>query len=66
MNRDSKLDHAIKETIEYLEINGGYEDGHEPDEEDAIEELLGECGQTRDGDCTLAGTEYCDWECPFS
>lgn len=35
------------------------------DDEDAIEELLSECGQTRDGDCTMAGTEYCDFECPF-
>ena len=25
-----------------------------------------ECGMTEDGYCTLAGTEFCDWECPYS
>lgn len=37
----------------------------EDGERDPFEEALGECGQTSDGDCLLAGTEYCDFECPF-
>lgn len=24
-----------------------------------------DCGMTADGTCMLAGTEDCDWECPF-
>ena len=38
----------------------------EPTDEDALELLMMECGKTRDGYCQMAGTEYCDWECPFS
>lgn len=34
-------------------------------EEDALDHLLQECGQTADGDCLLAGSEYCDFACPF-
>ena len=25
-----------------------------------------DCGRMRDGSCTMAGSEMCDWECPFS
>lgn len=51
----------IAEIRQYLEING------EPDvtEADAIEYAMGECGMTSDGYCMLAGTEHCDFECPF-
>jgi uncharacterized protein YggL (DUF469 family) len=38
----------------------GFNDG------DAVDELMDECGQDRNGHCSMAGTEYCDWECPFS
>ena len=24
-----------------------------------------DCGMDRDGGCSLAGTEQCDWECPY-
>jgi hypothetical protein len=24
-----------------------------------------ECGRTQDGTCMLAGTEWCDFECPY-
>lgn len=24
------------------------------------------CGQYKDGLCALAGTEWCDWSCPYS
>jgi hypothetical protein len=36
------------------------------DEEDDFEREMDECGQIRGGGCMYAGTEYCDWECPFS
>lgn len=38
----------------------------ERDELTEHEQKLDECGETDDGFCTLAGTEYCDFECPFS
>lgn len=36
------------------------------DEEDEFENAISECGQIRGGGCMLAGTEFCDWDCPFS
>lgn len=35
------------------------------DEEGDLETALSECGMMGDGYCLNAGTEYCDWECPF-
>lgn len=32
----------------------------DPNEDDGWDE----CGMTPDGQCTLAGTEWCDWSCP--
>lgn len=29
-------------------------------------EEIDECGMTQDGYCMLAGTEHCDFDCPFS
>lgn len=34
--------------------------------EDCLEIAMGECGMMPDGGCMLAGTEHCDWDCPFS
>lgn len=34
------------------------------DDEDAEAELS--CGELPEGGCSLAGTEHCDWRCPFS
>lgn len=34
------------------------------DEED--EDEFFDCGMTPDGLCQLAGTEDCDWECPYN
>ncbi len=40
--------------------NGVYDD-EEPDQhEDECEQ---ECGLMPDGQCMLAGTEHCDWDC---
>lgn len=38
----------------------------EPDFYDELEEAEMNCGQTSRGGCDLAGTEWCDWSCPFS
>jgi hypothetical protein len=32
--------------------------------EDDADDGWDECGMTRYGYCTLAGSEWCDWECP--
>lgn len=58
------LKEAIRERKEFAECN--YDDPEDFSDEDAIEELEADCGMTRDGGCTMAGSEYCDWECPFS
>ena len=36
-------------------------DDHEPDYEGDID--LDDCGLGPDGQCSMAGTEWCDWEC---
>lgn len=62
MQPNYRYHQAIDETREYLEINGN----PEATDDDAFEHLAAECGQQRDGSCTMAGSEYCDFECPFS
>lgn len=42
-----------------------WDDNDYDDEEDEWEAAMQECGQTREGGCSLAGTEYCDFDCPF-
>jgi hypothetical protein len=34
--------------------------------EDCMDSKFDECGKLGDGGCSMAGSEYCDWECPFS
>lgn len=58
----SKLSQAIKETREYLQLNVDADSN----DDDAIEYLSDECGKDHRGRCSQAGTEYCDFECPFS
>lgn len=45
-----------------------FDDEDEVDERelDEYEEAMLNCGMTQDGACMLIGTEYCDWDCPFS
>jgi hypothetical protein len=59
---DGRMRRAVKEMREHLRINSD----SDATDEDAIEHLMDECGQDGSGACLLAGTEYCDWECPFS
>lgn len=44
--------------------------GHEPDhlfddefDGECEDDCLDDCGLMPDGQCMLAGTEFCDWEC---
>lgn len=41
-----------------------YDDGDQMDDEEAFLDFV--CGMMADGQCALAGTEDCDWECPRS
>ena len=45
------------------DANDPYPDDGEPEDELAMAEL--ECGLHRDGQCSLAGSEHCDFICPF-
>jgi len=56
------LKRAIAETKEYLQLNRD----EDVTDDDALEDLMDEYGQDGSGSCSLAGTEYCDWDCPFS
>ena len=38
----------------------------EPTWDDAYDLAASHCGQIPDGGCLKVGTEYCDWDCPFS
>lgn len=61
----------------YEDEPDGFGGGVDPDDElddfddeqegiDELEEAMMNCGMTRDGTCLKAGSEECDWECPFS
>lgn len=54
-----------EETANFLERQ--YDDWEDdPDEwSDGGEEFF-DCGATPDGGCTKAGSEECDWECPYA
>lgn len=41
-------------------------EAYEGEDEDPFEEALLDCGMGRDGLCSKAGSEECDFECPFS
>lgn len=38
---------------------------YEQDDEDNFDKALSECGVMSDGLCSMAGSEFCDWECPL-
>lgn len=41
-----------------------YDDDHdEPDDDEAWDELM--CSMGPDGQCGQAGSEYCDFDCPY-
>lgn len=41
------------------------DDGYPYDDEDNEDESDFDCHMGPDGSCGLAGTEACDWECPY-
>ena len=60
------LRYRIDEMKQHLDLNCDTDDGEGHTDDDAIDHLMDECGKDRDGYCSQAGTEYCDFECPFS
>lgn|SRR5262245_60868020 len=62
---EAQLEHAIRERREWLEMNYS-DDSDDVTDEDALEDLLSDCGMDREGYCSKAGSEECDFECPFS
>jgi hypothetical protein len=59
---DTRFEQAIKERKDWLEINSDAD----ATEHDAIDSLIDDCGKMPDGSCSMAGSEDCDFECPFS
>jgi hypothetical protein len=51
-----------QEEIDAMERDFDDDDHYELD---PMEEAEMECGLHRDGQCGLAGTEHCDFTCPF-
>jgi hypothetical protein len=51
----------IGEDDDYFDMLNDADDG---DDEIELAELS--CGELPEGGCSLAGTEHCDWRCPFS
>lgn len=49
----------------YPEPLFAHDDDLAPYEPDPLEELEQECGLRHDGQCGLAGTEHCDFVCPW-
>ena len=79
MENDKLKDEGAKDNIVKPLVNGSADDDWgdddrdwddddctDEDERDEFEEAMDECGQMHDGGCMLAGTEHCDFECPFS
>lgn len=60
------LERAIKETKEFLELNRDHDEDEGPTDDDAFDSLMDDCGMMDDGGCSMVGSEYCDWDCPFS
>jgi hypothetical protein len=52
----------LRELRQWLQANGQ----PEATLEDAWDELADDCGRDPQGGCHLAGSEYCEFECPFS
>lgn len=46
-------------------LNEDYDD-HLDDEPDEEDDFYLDCGLGLDGQCSKAGSEECDWECPHS
>lgn len=44
--------------------SGSDDDEWTDEDQDGFDEL--NCGQMADGTCQYAGTEFCDWSCPYS
>lgn len=43
-----------------------FDDERQQDLEDEFEDAMMNCGMMRDGTCSMAGSEECEFECPFN
>lgn len=63
---DAVLPLAVAVRRERLNVERGEDE--EATDDDALDDLMDDCGLLPDhlgGGCTLAGSEQCDFECPF-
>ena len=64
VNSKERIDRRVEEERQHMRANGAPPD---PTWSEAHESLMMRCGYVPDtGLCQKAGTEYCDWECPFT
>ena len=64
MNSKERINRRVKEERQHMRANGAPPN---PTRSEARESLMAQCGYVPDtGLCQKAGTEYCDWECPFT
>jgi hypothetical protein len=62
MSSKERIDRRVEERLAHMRANGAL-----PTRSEARESLMAQCGYHPDtGLCQKAGTEYCDWECPFT
>jgi hypothetical protein len=63
---DEEAEHFLRACIQkmlaFLHTHGA----PDAEEEEALDALLGQCGQKTGGECQRAGTTFCEGECPFS
>lgn len=63
-----EFDARIERTRQWMEDNGWGDDGEDVTIEHAYDYMASRCGRLPDhlgGGCSLAGSEECDFECPF-
>lgn len=66
---DAMSEQTEREACPYCDGLGGHEAGGQVcfDDEDDPDDWMDECGYVPgEGVCMFAGTEHCDWECPFN
>ena len=59
-------DCACLHHLEDQEPEFDYDEDFDDEDEDDYDEDFEDCGMTRDGSCTMVGTEFCDWMCRYS
>lgn len=66
MTDSERMEQAIRERREWLRLNRDWDEDHPITDEDALDDMEDQCGRYPSGGCAYAGSEFCDWSCPFS